>query len=307
MGKYTLITWCDSTVNSTTGCDGCELWSVSAGRPKADGPCYAGTLHEDRLAKALPALYAPDFTEVRLAPGRMAKAAAWSDLRGTARPDKPWLDGRPRAIFIGDMGDVLSKAVPFVYLFDEIMMTVASGKGSRHVWMLLTKRPQRLAEFARWCHKEYGWGWPSNLWVGTSVTTPKTLVRLAYLKDVPAAVRFVSIEPQRAEVNVRPWLSSLSLVIQGGESRQGDHEPHPFDVAWARRMCDDCRAAGVPYHLKQLGARPLWEERDRAPGIDPGVGRRLWRVPCLDRSGSDPADWPEDLRDCREWPEVAHA
>jgi protein gp37 len=76
MGSKTNIEWCDSTVNPTTGCDGCELW---AGDVRA---CYAGNLHESRLALTLPQLYAENFTDVRLAPGRMAAAAGWSDLRG---------------------------------------------------------------------------------------------------------------------------------------------------------------------------------------------------------------------------------
>src|SRR5436305_1247031 len=82
--------WCDDTVNSTSGCDGCEL-KVS-GR---DGSCYAVPIHQGRLARSFPELYSPDFHEIRLIPGRMAKAAARSDLRGKDRPDKPWLNGLP--------------------------------------------------------------------------------------------------------------------------------------------------------------------------------------------------------------------
>ena len=60
MGSKTGIGWCDSTVNGSTGCDGCELWGPKVRR------CYAGNLHEKRLAKSLPLLYAPNFQEVRL-------------------------------------------------------------------------------------------------------------------------------------------------------------------------------------------------------------------------------------------------
>jgi len=110
LGKTTEIQWCDSTVNPTTGCDGCELWSEHGPRT-----CYAGILHEGRMAKALPDLYDKDFTQVRLAKGRMVKAAAWSDLAGTDRPDKPWLNGMPRTIFVGDMGDILSRTISYDY------------------------------------------------------------------------------------------------------------------------------------------------------------------------------------------------
>ena len=74
-----------------------------------------------RLAKSLPLLYAPNFQEVRLAPGRMKKAAAWSDLRGADRPGKPWLDGMPRMIFVGDMGDFMRRGVPDDYFKTEYL------------------------------------------------------------------------------------------------------------------------------------------------------------------------------------------
>ena len=78
------------------------------------------------------------------------RSAVGSHLRGKPRPDKPWLDGLPRIIFLGDMGDVLSCDVPIDYLRDEVFGAIASTPGSRHVWMLLTKQPKRLTEFARW-------------------------------------------------------------------------------------------------------------------------------------------------------------
>src|SRR5262249_46982950 len=75
MSEHAKIEWCDSTVNPTTGCDGCELW-----RPGVGGPCYAGHIHQTIMARRRPHEYAASFTEVRLVPGRMAKAAAASDL-----------------------------------------------------------------------------------------------------------------------------------------------------------------------------------------------------------------------------------
>ena len=108
MGRETEIQWCDSTINPTTGCDGCELWS------KNDRSCYAGNYHEARLASAMPVLYAKDFNEVRLVEGRVKQAANWADLMGVDRigmkhvSDKPWLSKYPRIIFISDMGDAPS-------------------------------------------------------------------------------------------------------------------------------------------------------------------------------------------------------
>ena len=70
MGKQTNILYVHSTINGSSGCDGCELWSSK------NRTCFAGNLHENRLAKSLPNLYAPKFTTVLEIPGRFAKAAA---------------------------------------------------------------------------------------------------------------------------------------------------------------------------------------------------------------------------------------
>ena len=110
MGKETKIEWCDSTVNPTDfQCCGCELWN------KKRQDCYAGRFAERRAGKG--AFDKP----VVLKPGRMAEAARWPDLRGKKREGKPWLDGRPRIIFIGDMADTLQPGVPFSFLANEII------------------------------------------------------------------------------------------------------------------------------------------------------------------------------------------
>lgn len=97
MGKSTNIQGCDSTVNPTMRYDGCELRNPAAGVRK----CYSGTLH-DRYGGTSKGC-SPTFEQVMRWPDRMATAAAWSDLTGTARPYKPWLDGLPRLIFVPDM------------------------------------------------------------------------------------------------------------------------------------------------------------------------------------------------------------
>lgn len=91
MGRETLISWCHSTVNPTSGCDGCELWT-----PHKGGPCYAGNLHQIRLAKAMPNLYDKDFSNVRTIAGRMKQAASWGAPSAAENADKPWFTGFPR-------------------------------------------------------------------------------------------------------------------------------------------------------------------------------------------------------------------
>ena len=109
--------------------------------------CYAGTLHV-RFGGASSG-YAATFEEVTLLSWSNGRATRWADLTDTDRPDKPWLDGYPRLIFVSDMSDSLSSTVEFDYLEAEIIDNVTSDLGSRHHWLWLTKRPDRMAKFSR--------------------------------------------------------------------------------------------------------------------------------------------------------------
>lgn len=83
----------------------------------------------------------------------------------------------------------------------------------------------------------------------------------------------------------------LDWIIVGGESGPG---ARPFDLAWARSTIEQCRAAGVPCFVKQLGARP------RAFGSSEVTERDLQDALALDamrdRKGGDMDEWPPDLR-----------
>lgn len=315
MGKDSKIQWCDGTVNPSTGCDGCELW-----KPGVGGPCYAGNYHEARMAKALPKLYAAKFDEVRLAPGRMAKAAAWSDLTGKDRPDKPWLNGMPRVIFVGDMGDIFSGDVPFEYLFQEVYANSRSPKGRRHIWMWLTKRPKRMVEFCRWL-AERGYPWPANIWTGTSVTGKATVCRIRDLLPMPG-VRFVSVEPLVEDIGFPDaifayqdmgstphhkrlgpieGMEPIDLVIVGGESDQSPHKARPFDVQWARTFVKVASHTPIKVFVKQFGSRPY--DSSRCISID-GPDSHAIELDLIDSHGGDWSEWPAELR-VREMPSRA--
>ncbi len=261
MGKDTKIEWCDSTVNGTSGCDGCELWNAQA------RTCYAGQLQTNRLSKSLPRLYSSDFSQVQMIPGRYAQAASWSDLRGTERPEKPWLNGKPRTIFVGDLGDTFSRAVTDEFLTRELLGAITSKQGKRHFWMLLTKRPKRLAELA----KKWG-GLPDNVMAMTTVTDQQSAdKRVAELLQVPCHWRGLSCEPLLGPVELRtvndargnhalslknPSANKIHWVICGGESGKDARPMHPD---WARSLRDQCKTAKVPFLFKQWGE---WSEVD---------------------------------------------
>lgn len=134
-----------------------------------------------------------------------------------------------------------------------------------------------------------------NVWLGTSVEDQAAAdTRIPQLLMCPAAVRFLSVEPLLGPVDLDfcgcprihagGHLSGLDWVIVGGESGPG---ARPCDVEWVRSIVRQCKAAGVPVFVKQLGAKPS----------DGNEGIKL-----RSRKGSDPSEWPEDLR-VREWPE----
>lgn len=271
--KNTGIQWADDTVNPTSGCDGCELWIPGRG-----GPCYAGNFHENRLAKSLPHLYDPVFTNVREIPGRMAKAVRCQDLSGRDRTDKPWLNGLRRKMFVGDLGDIFSAGISNEFLKTEII-DIANGRdGSRHDFQLLTKQPKRAAKFAEWLDES----WPENVWIGTSITSATSRSRISALLEVPAKIHFLSLEPLIDDHCLTPkLLEGIDWIIIGGESGQGEHIGRDFHLSWIRSLIPICRDMGIALFVKQMGAN----------GYDGDM-----RLDLADSHGGDWSEWPEDVK-----------
>lgn len=253
--------------------------------------CYAGHLHlrwagrseHDILVKDRG--YAPIFERPTKIPGRMAKTARKADLRGTSRSGKPWLNGMPRLIFVSDMADILSAAFDFDYLKSEIIDVVTSVAGRRHLWLWLTKQPKRMAEFAEWLVTVHGLPWPDNLVAMTSVTNRATRSRINQLRQVPAKLRGLSVEPLVEPVELD--LAGIDWLIVGGES--GGY-PRAFDIEWARSLREQCRPAGVAFFVKQLGANAVEDD---------------FPIRLRDSHGGNWDEWPEDLR-VREFPAYFH-
>ncbi|MEW6583439.1 MAG: DUF5131 family protein [Actinomycetota bacterium] len=156
-----------------------------------------------------------------------------------------------------------------------------------------------------------------NVYLGVSVEDQATAdERIPLLLDTPAALRFISYEPALGPVDFSDYLTcgscgagkrlpdhaacdwgaahaALDWIIVGGESGP---QARPFDLAWARQTIAQCRAAGIPCFVKQLGARPTIHHDPHNPAIGSGYNGGL-----VHRAGRDPEEWPEDLR-VREWP-----
>jgi len=235
--------------------------------------CYAGLLGTMRAGHKG---YADTFENPKLFPGRMAKAANWGPPTEDETAEKPWLEGMPRLIFISDMGDALSIDVPFEYLEREIVSNVTSTAGKRHVWLWVSKRPMRMAEFGAWLI-DRGVSWPANLVAMTTVTSRRCVGRVDQLRRVPAPLKALSVEPLFESVAFS--LKEIDWVIVGGGS---DVLAERFCVEWALELKTACGDAGVPFFLKQLGRLPYSGGRvlslDDPHGGDWSEWPNAWRV-----------------------------
>lgn len=147
---------------------------------------------------------------------------------------------KPRMVFVNSMGDLFHEEVPMGFIrqvFDVMEAT------PRHTYQLLTKRADRLAEIAPMLP------WPRNVWLGVTVEDNDHLTRVEKLRTVPAAVRFLSIEPLLGPLPDLD-LSGVDWVIVGGESGPG---ARAMDPAWVLAVRDECVASRVPFFFKQWG------------------------------------------------------
>lgn len=172
-------------------------------------------------------------------------------------------------------------------------------------WMLLTKRIEHVMQLipASWAHRL-----PFNVWMGTSVENQAAAdFRIPHLLHIPAAVRFLSMEPLLGPVRIpEEWLRHIDLLILGGESG-AKTKARTCQLAWIDNLIEQGRAAGCKVFVKQLGRNPA-ESRDRLSTWP--AGTRIWqRIPgeafhVMDLKhdkGGDPEEWPERLR-IREMP-----
>ncbi|WP_050025442.1 DUF5131 family protein [Verrucomicrobium sp. BvORR034] len=171
----------------------------------------------------------PFFEEIAFFPRHMGQTARLKSLTAVARPDKPWLNGLLRTIFVSDMGDALSSQVPFEYLQEEVVEIVRSEEGRQHLWLWLIKRPARMSAFGKWL-KQQGGVWPDNVVAMTNVLDIKVAgSAINHLRRVPARIRGLSVEPLLEPMALD--LVDIDWVIVGGES---GHYSRAFDLDRAR-------------------------------------------------------------------------
>lgn len=225
MSDRSAIEWTGATWNPVTGCD-----RVSPGCDH----CYAMT-----LAKRLKAMgsdkYQTDGDPRTSGPG----------FGVTIHPrslDEPFRWRSPRTVFVNSMADLFHARVALWFIREVFEVMRATPQ---HTYQILTKRSLRLRRLA---HKLE---WPSNVWMGVSVENVDAFRRIEDLRQVPAAVRFLSCEPLLGPLDGIN-LGSIDWVIAGGESGPNFR---PIDPQWVRHIRDTCTAADVPFFFKQWGGR----------------------------------------------------
>jgi protein gp37 len=289
----TKIEWTDETWNPTRGCsrvsEGCrncyaERQAARFSNSKRSDDETVEPFH--LFAERTPA--GPRWTgRVELIESKLTEPLHWK---------------KPRRVFVNSMSDLFHEA-----LSDNAIQEVFAVMAlCPHIkFQVLTKRAQRMREWLAHPHRvnftairaanlasthfdryeqltRAPYQWPlANVWLGVSVEDQANKDRIDLLRQTPAAVRFLSIEPLLEDFGMLNPLG-IHWVIVGGESGP---QARPCDLAWIRSIRDQCRAASVPLFVKQLGARPGYQRKDGWRDID-----------LKDPKGGNWDEWPRDLR-----------
>lgn len=250
------------------------VWNVVTGCTKVSAGCkncyaegianrfWTNQIFEEKLPTGSLLRRGRKFTDVQLHEDRLEQPLRWK---------------KPRMIFVNSMSDLFHEDVPFEFIektWDVMFDT------EQHTYQILTKRPERMLEFTTWMRekrlRETAY---KNIWLGVSVEDQKTAdERIPILLETPAAVRWISAEPLLAPIDLTfievdkkehggfnalydggkdSW-GRLDWVVCGGESGS---KKRPFNCNWARSLRDQCKAANVPFFMKQVDkVRPIPED-----------------------------------------------
>ena len=223
----TAIEWTDATWNPVAGCS-----IVSAGCTN----CYAMN-----MAKRLEAMGIQKYDGLTRKSG---KRTVW---KGIAREDQtslgiPYKWRKPRKIFVNSMSDLFHEDVS-----DEFISQVwqVMSETPHHNYQVLTKRPERMhSVLTKTPFKKL-----ANVWLGTSVEDAGAAARIDCLREVPAAIRFISFEPLIGPVG-KVDLTGIHWAIVGGESGK---DARPIKEDWIDNIHQQCAAHGTAFFFKQWG------------------------------------------------------
>lgn len=268
MAENSNIEWTRHTFNPHIGCTkvgpGCDF-------------CYA-EVWDARGLQQSETRWGPHANRTRTSAANWRKPLAWDKAAKAA--------GERHRVFCASLADVFDNHASILPEWRVDLWALIRATPNLD-WMLLTKRPGNIAKMLP---PDWGSGYP-NVWLGCTVVNQEEADRdIPKLLAVPAAVRFLSMEPLLGPVNLgqarglpiywegtkedgplpvtswgrhialmerRGWVKHsgnmqpwINLVIVGGES--GPHA-RPMHPQHARDLRDQCIAAGVSFFFKQWG------------------------------------------------------
>ncbi len=215
MSTQSKIEWTEQTWNPATGCTkispGCKY-------------CYAETMAK-RLQAIGTAGYENGF-KLSLMPERLSQ---------------PLNRKKPTLYFVNSMSDLFHEDIPEDYL-DQIFTIIQQTP--YHTYQILTKRAVRMREYFTTRLV------PNNVWLGVTVEDKEYgIPRIDELRQIPAKVRFLSIEPLLEDLETVN-LTDIHWVIVGGES---GHKARPMKPEWVSNIRIQCEQAGTIFFFKQWG------------------------------------------------------
>lgn len=227
MAGLSEIEWTDATWNPVSGC-----LMVSPGCTN----CYAM-----RMAARLQAMKHPAYTAVTRKSGGQPVWTGRLNLNGAAL-DIPLRWRSPRRIFVNSMSDLFQDGVPGEFI-RKVWSVMA--RSNWHTYQILTKRPENMLALI----ESERLATLPNVWLGTSVESVNYVDRIRLLREVPAAIRFVSFEPLLGPVG-RVSLRNIHWAIVGGESGPS---ARPMDVMWVNQIQSACDRSDTAFFFKQWG------------------------------------------------------
>ncbi|AMR77658.1 phage Gp37/Gp68 family protein [Cupriavidus nantongensis] len=220
MAENSTIEWTDHTFNPFIGC-------TKVG-PGCDN-CYAEHLMDKRMHKVV---WGPHGERVRTSAANWRKPLAWN-----ARHESFFAEhGRRQRVFCASLADVFDNAVSVQWRYDLLRLIMDTPNLD---WLLLTKRignaePMLEQSMRALTHGREGWrdNYLPNVWLGATIVNQAEADRdIPKLVEIPARVRFLSMEPLLGPVDIAKWLEPWTCsdcAYHGSENDSG------------ACMCADC-------------------------------------------------------------------
>ena len=250
MAEQTGISWCDSTFNPWIGCT-----KVSPGCDH----CYAEV---STPARTMAIQWGPKAERRRTSAQNWTMPVRWNAAAAVFAA----AHGRRRRVFCASLADVFDNAVDPTWRADLFGLIASTP----HLdWLILTKR---IGNVTAMLPGDWRTGY-RNVWLGISVVDQSEADRdVPKLLSVPAAIRWLSIEPMLGPIDCVPLLNRVDWVVVGGES--GPHA-RPMNREWAISLQAQCEVLCVPFFFKQWGG----DARDKGGSLLDGRERKAWPKP----------------------------